>query len=80
MATLSRASLLELPTLIPRLFTARAHWVLGHRRVQSLPAVKRAVVESIDGRSFPVEVDGDFLGEFQSVEYTVAPGALRVLC
>src|SRR5436190_11801271 len=79
MAALNRASLLELPTLIPRLFTARARWVLGHGRVESLPAVERAQVESLDGRSFPVEVDGDFLGEFESVEYRAVPRDLQVL-
>jgi diacylglycerol kinase family enzyme len=79
MAALTRATLLELPTLIPRLFTARARWVLGHRRIESLPAVERARVESVDGRSFPVELDGDFLGEFQSVDYQAAPRALVAL-
>jgi diacylglycerol kinase family enzyme len=79
MAVLNRASLLELPTLIPRLFSARAHWVLGHRRIDSLPVVDRARVESLDERSFPVEVDGDFLGEFRSVDYEAVPRGLVAL-
>src|SRR5215210_5511339 len=66
LAALSRASVLELPTLIPRIFTSRAECVLRHRRVQSLPAVHSARVESLDERTFPVEVDGDFLGEVEA--------------
>ena len=79
LAALTRASPLELPTLIPRLFTARAESVLRHRRVVSLPSLERARVESLDERGFPVEVDGDFLGEFESVEYAAAPRALLAL-
>ena len=79
LAALSRASVLELPTLIPRIFTSRAESVLRHRRVQSLPAVESARVESIDEQTFPVEVDGDFLGEFESAEFEAAPQSLSVV-
>ncbi|MFN2617750.1 MAG: diacylglycerol kinase family protein [Thermoleophilaceae bacterium] len=79
LAALSRASALELPTLIPRIFTSRAEAVLRHRRVESLPALESARVESLDEQTFPVEVDGDFLGDFEAVDYSVAPGALLAL-
>jgi hypothetical protein len=36
-------------------------------------------VEAADGRPFPLQVDGDFIGEFDSVRYGVAPGALSVV-
>jgi diacylglycerol kinase family enzyme len=76
MAALKRASLLELPTLIPRLFSGRARTVQRHRQVQGLPAVTEARVESVDERSFPLQVDGDYIGEFDEVEYGVLPRGL----
>jgi len=76
LAVLRRGTLLELPTLIPRIFTARAETVLRHRQVESVPSVEFASVESIDERPFPVQVDGDFIGEFDEVEYGVLPGGL----
>ena len=33
-------------------------------------------VDAIDDRPFPVQVDGDFIGEFGEIESRVAPGAL----
>jgi diacylglycerol kinase family enzyme len=76
LAVLERATPLELPTLIPRIFTARARTVLRHRQVRSVPAVDRARVEAVDERPFPVQVDGDFIGNFESVEYGVLPRGL----
>jgi diacylglycerol kinase family enzyme len=76
MAALKRATPLELPTLIPRLFTARAQSVLRHRQVVSLPGIREARVRTADERPFPLEVDGDYVGEFSAVEYGVAPRAL----
>jgi diacylglycerol kinase family enzyme len=76
MAALKRATVLELPTLIPRLFSGRARTVQRHRQVEGLPGLTEARVESVDERSFPVQVDGDFIGEFDAVEYGVSPGGL----
>jgi diacylglycerol kinase family enzyme len=76
LAALERATVLELPTLIPRIFTSRSSSVLGQRQVKSIPSVERATVQSLDGGTFPLQVDGDYLGEFDLVEYGVAPRAL----
>jgi diacylglycerol kinase family enzyme len=76
LAALQRATLLEVPTLIPRVFSGRAESVLRHRQVKSLPGLDSAHVKSTDGRSFPLEVDGDYVGEFDAVEYGVLPGGL----
>src|SRR4051794_11597034 len=75
-AVLERATLLELPTLIPRIFTARARTVLRHRQVRSVPSVERAVVKAVDERPFPLQMDGDFIGNFHSVDYEVLPRRL----
>jgi diacylglycerol kinase family enzyme len=76
---LARATLLELPTLIPRLFSGRARTVQRHRQVQGFSPVTTASVTSTDGRPLPVEADGDYIGEFTEIEYGVAPGALLVV-
>jgi diacylglycerol kinase family enzyme len=76
MAVLKRATLLQLPTLIPRLFSGRARTVQRHRQVEGLPGVTEARVESVDERSFPLQLDGDYVGEFDEVEYRVMPGGL----
>ena len=73
---LKRATALELPTLIPRLLSGRARTVMRHRQVEPLPELARAVVEAIDDRPFPVQVDGDYIGEFERVEFGVKPGGL----
>ena len=73
---LKRASLLELPTLIPRLFSGRAKTVMRHRQVEPLPGVSGIRVDAIDDRPFPVQVDGDYIGDFTDVEFGVTPGGL----
>jgi diacylglycerol kinase family enzyme len=75
-AVLKRATLLELPTLIPRVLSTRARTVLRHRQVEGLPDLQTFHVEAVDDRPFPLQVDGDYIGEFGSVSYRVAPGGL----
>jgi diacylglycerol kinase family enzyme len=76
MTVLKRATILELPTVIPRMFSARASTVVRHRQIEGLRDVREARVTAIDDRPFPVHVDGDYLGDFSEVEYGVAPGGL----
>jgi diacylglycerol kinase family enzyme len=73
---LKKATALELPTLIPRLLSGSARTVMRHRQVEPLLELQGARVEAIDDRPFPVQVDGDFIGEFTEVEFGVAPGGL----
>jgi diacylglycerol kinase family enzyme len=79
LAVLRKATPLELPTLIPRLLSARSEAVLRHRQVESLPGLAGARVEAVDGRPFPLQVDGDYIGEYDAVEYAAAPRALMAL-
>ncbi len=74
-----RATLLEMPTLIPRIFSGRADTLHRHRQVVGLEPVRAAVVSTRDGRPFPVEVDGDYLGEYERVDYGIAPRSLAVV-
>jgi diacylglycerol kinase family enzyme len=70
-AVLKRATAFEVPTLVPRLLSGRARTVSRHRQVEGLPELQRLQVEALDGRPFPVHVDGDFVGEYQAAEYGV---------
>ena len=70
------ATALELPTLIPRLLSGRARSVMRHRQVAPMPELAAARVEAIDDRPFPVQVDGDYIGEYSEVEFGVTPGGL----
>jgi diacylglycerol kinase family enzyme len=76
MGVLKRATAPELLTLIPRLLSGRARSVMRHRQIESLPEVSTARVEAIDDRPFPVQVDGDYIGEFSEVEFGLRPGGL----
>ena len=75
MAALKRATLLELPTLIPRVFSRQARIVQRHRQVEGFPGLSEARVESVGEKSFPLQVDGDYIGEFDEVVYRTLPGA-----
>jgi diacylglycerol kinase family enzyme len=75
LSVLKRASVLEL-TLIPRLLSKRASRVQRHRQVEGLTDVISARVSALDDRPFPVHVDGDYIADFEVVEYGVSPGGL----
>ena len=76
MGVLKKATALELPTLIPRLLSGSARTVMRHRQVEPLLELSAARVEAIDDRPFPVQVDGEYIGEFTEVEFGVTPGGL----
>jgi len=69
----------EIPTVIARVFSANADTVQRHRQIEGLEGVDAARVVSLDGRRFPLQVDGDFIGEFDEVEYRVGPRTLSVV-
>jgi diacylglycerol kinase family enzyme len=79
LAVLKRATPLELPTLVPRIFSGRAATVGRHRQVDGFPGVDEARVSTLGDAPFPLEVDGDYLGERDEVAYSVRPGALAVV-
>jgi diacylglycerol kinase family enzyme len=79
LAALRRASLLDMPTLIARIFSGRAETLLRHRQVTDFDPVEGVTVSTADGRPLPVEVDGDFIGDFEQVRYEIAPRSLAVV-
>lgn len=76
---LKRARPIELPTVGWRAFSGRAKTIAKHRQVESLPGTREAMVTATDGGSFPVQVDGDFIGQHESALFTAAPGALWIV-
>jgi len=62
--------------LIPRIFSARPETVQRHRHVEGFDGLSHARVTAHADRPFPLQVDGDYIGEFNQVDYAVSPGAL----
>ena len=79
LTVLKRATPMELPTVLWRAFSGKASTVARHRQIEPFAGVREATIEAVDQRPFPVQVDGDFIGSFESVRYGVAPGALAVV-
>ena len=75
---LERASALDMPTLIPRLFSARRARCSATARSWASQGIDYARVVSTEG-AFPLQVDGDFIGEFEEASYGVVPRALTVV-
>ncbi|HEY6145174.1 MAG TPA: diacylglycerol kinase family protein [Solirubrobacterales bacterium] len=84
MAVLKRAAQRDMPTLITRLFS-EGRPAAHHKQITHFGDVLHAVVETAstgkDGapRPFPLQVDGDYIGERDRVELRAAPGALTIV-
>jgi diacylglycerol kinase family enzyme len=79
LAVLTRARPVELPTVMARAFSGKAETVSRHRRIEGFREVMHARIESVDDRPFPVQVDGDYIGNFSELELRPAPSALTVV-
>jgi diacylglycerol kinase family enzyme len=81
---LKRATQRDMPTLISRLFSETKP-AARHRQVEHFEDVAEATVSSVsedkDGalRPFPLQVDGDYIGERTRVELRADPGALTIV-
>ena len=75
---LHRATPLDVPTVAWRLFSSKRR-VVDHRQVSGFSGAPVVHARSADGRPVPLEVDGDWVGDFTEVEFSVQPGALTVI-
>jgi diacylglycerol kinase family enzyme len=81
---LKRAAQRDMPTLISKLFSERRP-AARHRQIVQFGGVSEATVASIsetkDGvtRPFPVQVDGDYIGEKTRLELRAEPSALTII-
>jgi diacylglycerol kinase family enzyme len=80
LTVLKRATPLEVPTIVARVFTSNPDTVQRHRQVEGFDHLQSAVVETRDQRPLPVQVDGDHIGAWERVELSVEPGGLKVVC
>jgi diacylglycerol kinase family enzyme len=68
----------DIPGLTWRLLSGRP--MIGHPRAESFPHVSEARVSANGGaRPLSVQVDGDYIGDFDGASFSVHPGALRVV-
>jgi len=84
LGVLKRARQRDIPTLLPRLFNEQRP-AARHRQVEHFEGVTEATIASIsetkDGivRPFPIQVDGDYIGEKTQLALSIAPGALTIV-
>jgi diacylglycerol kinase family enzyme len=79
LAVLRQARQRDMPALGWTLLSGRGS-VTDHASVRGFAGIERAAVSALDpGRPFPVQVDGDFIGERPRVEFSVRPGSLVVV-
>ena len=75
---LKRATMLELPTVTWRAFSGRATTLARHRQIENFRD-QRGESVATDGGTFPVQVDGDYIGEWESASLAAVPDALSVV-
>jgi len=75
---LKRTSPLDIPTISWRALSSRRR-VADHRQVLGFSEQTAIRVRSLDDRPLPLQVDGDYIGSVDEVEFSVAPRALYVL-
>jgi diacylglycerol kinase family enzyme len=75
---LHRATPLDVPSVMWRLFSSKRR-IVDHRQVTGLSREQTLRARSLDGRPLPLEVDGDWVGDFAEVEFSVVPGARTVV-
>ena len=84
LAVLRRAAQRDMPTIAARVFSERNR-PARHRQIDHAEGVTEALVSSIsadaDGvtRPFPVQVDGDYIGDFTELKVGIDPGALTIV-
>jgi len=83
-AVLGRARQRDMGFIITRLFSNRLK-ATDHRHIDHVASVTEGRIESLStdaagaARSFPVQVDGDYIGDFTELELGIEPGALTVV-
>jgi diacylglycerol kinase family enzyme len=79
LTVLKRATLLEMPTVLARVFTSNPATLQRHRQIEGFTQLDGAAIVSRDERPLPVQVDGDHIGAWQHVELSVTPGGLAIV-
>ena len=83
-AMLRRAAQRDVPTIAARVLMKRLRTPL-HRQIEHFDTVTECRIESVskdsDGhiRPFPVQVDGDYIGDHGELDIDIEPGALTIV-
>jgi diacylglycerol kinase family enzyme len=83
-AVLKRAAQRDLPTIVARVFNDRLP-AAKHSQIEHFSDVTEARISSVSKteagelRPFPVQVDGDYIGEFTEIELGIEPRAIAVV-
>jgi len=75
---LTRARPYDVPTVTFRALSGAAR-IAKHKGIDAFGAFGEAVVRSTDGRTIPIQVDGDHIDDVTEARFSVAVGALRVI-
>jgi diacylglycerol kinase family enzyme len=84
LAVLHRAKQRDMIPIATRVLSRNLH-VAKHRQIETFEEVGKATVRSISTdedeqvRPFPVQVDGDYIGEYTNLDFSVDQGALTVV-
>jgi diacylglycerol kinase family enzyme len=84
MAMLGRAAQRDMPTIAARVLTERLK-ASKHRQIEPFEGVTSARLESTSvdeagrTRPFPLQVDGDYIGDYTNLELEIEPAALTVV-
>ena len=75
---LRRANPLDVPSIGWRALSGRSH-VVRHRHVHGYSGVSEVRVTSLDDRSLPLQVDGDYIGDVGEAVFTCLPKGILVV-
>jgi diacylglycerol kinase family enzyme len=75
---LTRARPYDVPTVTFRALSGAAR-IAKHRGIDAFAGFHEAIVRSTDGRTIPIQVDGDHILDETEARFSVAPGALHVV-
>jgi diacylglycerol kinase family enzyme len=78
-AVLKRATPFEVPTIMARIFAGGPDSVSRHGQVEALQGLDGLRIVSRDSRPFPLQLDGDHVGDYMEMDIGVRPLALAVV-
>ena len=78
-AVLKRATPFEVPTILARIFAGGPDAVANHSQVEPLEGLRALRIVSANDRPFPMQLDGDYVGDFMEMDLGVRPRALAVV-
>jgi diacylglycerol kinase family enzyme len=78
-AVLKRATPFEIPTIMARIFAGGPDAVSKHKQVEPLQGLRELRITSRNDRPFPLQLDGDHIGDFTEVDLGVRHLALPIV-